>query len=183
MDAQSAVAAALPVFGATQPGQWGALRAGMARAGIPAPLAAEVVAFMPIAFGRELLHGMGIDFSPDYATYSPEGGTRVAGKLAEQPVFAAAAALAAGMVERQEGGDAFVAVGTWSSEFSAVNQALNAGSQLSDLVAGPPVVILGGASPASTADAPAPPAAPASPSPPPSPEVAGEKRPWWKVWG
>ena len=181
MDAQTAVAAALPVFGATKPGEWGALRAGVARAGIPVPLAAEVVAFMPIAFARELLNGMGIDFSADYATYSPEGGTRVAGKLAEHPVYAAAAALAAGMVERQEGGDAVVAVGIWSSEFSAVNQALNAGSQPSDLVTGPPVVILDGAPSASDTAESVPPAAPASPSP--SAEPAPRERPWWKPWG
>ena len=165
MDASTAVARALPVFSATEPNDWEALRTGLVRAGVPEPMAGDVEAFVPIAFGRELLGGSGMEFSPEYAVYTAGAGVQVAGRLAEHPVYAAAAALAAGMVERREGGDAFVAVAVWSAEFSAANEALNAGAELSNLVAGPPVVTLDDA------------ATPASPEPP------EEKRPWWKVWG
>ncbi|HEX2078507.1 MAG TPA: hypothetical protein VHG08_12385 [Longimicrobium sp.] len=162
MDASTAVERALPVFAAVAPNDWSALRNGLARAGVPQPLAGDVAAFMPIAFGRELLNGTGIKFSPEYAIHTAGAGAQVAGRLAGHPVYAAAAALATRMVERREGGDAFVAVAVWSSEFLAANEALNAGSELADLVAGPPVII--------NDDAPAPPA----------PET---KRPWWRVWG
>jgi hypothetical protein len=162
VDALTAVERALRVFSTVPPNDWSALRDGLSGAGVPGPMAGDVAAFMPIAFGRELLNGSGMEFSPDYATHAG-GATKIAGKLAEHPVYAAAAALATRMVERREGGDAFVAVAVWSSEFLAANEALNAGSQLADLVAGPPVII-------GDDDAPAPAAAEA-------------KRPWWKVWG
>ncbi|HYH79135.1 MAG TPA: hypothetical protein VEX86_05040 [Longimicrobium sp.] len=168
MDAETAVSRALPVFSTARQNDWAGLRADIAQTGVPAALAADVAAFMPIAFGRELLNGMGIEFSPDYATHGAGTGVRIAGRLADHPVYAAAAALAAGLMERQEAGDEFVGVAVWSAEFSAANQALHAGSQLSDLVAAPPV-ILGDDEPAS------------APAPAPSP---GEKsRPWWRVWG
>ncbi|HET7229677.1 MAG TPA: hypothetical protein VFJ16_06735 [Longimicrobium sp.] len=166
MDAQTAVERALPLFRTTEPNDWAALSGGLARAGLPGEMAGDVAALMPIAFGRELLDGMQIEFSPEYAVHTPGGEVRIAGQLADHPVFAAAAALASRMVERQEGGEDFVAVATWSAEFAAVNQALNAGSDVSDLVAGPPVITQ--ASPA---------AAPVTPSAP-----AAERRPWWKVW-
>lgn len=161
MDAETAVARALPVFSATTPNDWQALRAGIERAGVPRALAADVAAFMPIAFGRELL-GPEIDFSPEYVVHAADGQVQPARRLAEQPVYAAAAALAAGMLERQEGGDAFVSVAIWSAEFSAANQALHAGSKLSDLVAGPPVILQDQTASSGSPD---------------------NKRPWWKVWG
>jgi hypothetical protein len=172
VDASTAVERALPVFSAVQPNDWSGLRAGLAGAGVPRPLGEDVAAFMPIAFGRELLNGMGIEFSPEYATHTAGAGMQVAGRLAEHPVYGAAAALATRMVERREGGDAFVAVAVWSPEFSAVNEALNAGSDPANLVAGPPLII----GDSESVHASAPPA----PSAPPVPQA---KRPWWRVWG
>ena len=162
MDARTAVERALPVFSTAAPNDWAGLQAAIARAGVPQALAADVAAFMPIAFGRELLNGTGIQFSPDYAVHSADAGVKIAGRLDQQRVYAAAAALAAGMMERQEAGDAFVGVAVWSAEFIAANQALNAGSQLSDLVAGPPVILQ---------------------DEPPAPSQAEKKKPWWQVWG
>lgn len=168
MDASTAVRQALPVFAATSPNDWAALRAGLVRAGVPERLADDVAAFMPIAFGRELLNGSGMEFSPEYAVATGDG-VKVAGRLAEHPVYAAAAALATGMMERQEGGNAFVNVAIWSSEFSAANQALHAGAELANLVAGPPVILHDDS---------------AAPAPDPGPASApGKKRPWWQFWG
>lgn len=167
MDASTAVARALPVFSATGPNDWAELRAGLVRAGVPEPLADDVATFMPIAFGRELLNGAGMEFSPEYAVATADE-VKVAGKLAEHPVYAAAAALASGMMDRQEGGEAFVSVAVWSSEFSAANEALHAGAELSNLVAGPPVIMQNDST---------------SPAPPSGATSSSEKRPWWKVWG
>lgn len=161
MDPVTAVERALPLFRAVPPGDWGALHATLARAGIPRRTASEVSAFMPVAFGRELMDGMGVDFSPEYASGSAEE-VRVVGLLASHPVYAAAAALAARMVENRQGGADFVSVALWSSEFTAVNDALNAGSNPADLVAGPPVIVDDG------------------PSAGPPPET---QRPWWRPWG
>lgn len=178
MDPGLAIERALPAFSAVRPGDWSGLRAAVVKAGVPGPLAAEVLAFVPIAFGRALLDGMGIEFAPEYATADAAGGTRTAGLLADHPVYAAAAARAAGMMERQEGGDAFVAVAVWSSEFSAVNQALNAGSNPADLAGAPPLVMLDGGDDVGATPAPSP---AAKPAPAPAPPQAA--KPWWRIWG
>jgi hypothetical protein len=158
MGAAFAIMASLPAFSAVRPGDWGALEAAVRKAGVPAGLAAEVVAFVPIAFGRALMEGMGVEFSPDYAVPDGDGGTRIVGPLLEHPVYGTAATLAVGLMAQQEQGEAFVNAALWSSEFSAVNQALNAGSNPADLVASPPVILL-------------------------RPGSDEAKRPWWRVWG
>ncbi len=70
MDPRTAVERALPVFSQVRPGDWSGLQAAVRAAGVPGPLASEVLAFVPIAFGRALLDGMGIEFAPEYATGS-----------------------------------------------------------------------------------------------------------------
>jgi hypothetical protein len=67
MEPAAAVERSLPAFSAVRPGDWSALEAAVRAAGVPARLAAEVIAFVPIAFGRALLDGMGVEFSPEYA--------------------------------------------------------------------------------------------------------------------
>lgn len=167
MDPAVAVERALPVFAQVRAGDWAGLRAAVVKAGVTGPLAAQVLAFVPIAFGRALLDGMGIGFAPEYATADAGGGSRFAGLLADHPVYAAAAARAAGMMQRQEGGDAFVAVAVWSSEFSAVSQALNAGSNPADLQGAPPLLMLDPEEAAVSVKSGGKPAG----------------KPWWRVWG
>jgi|GEM_PF-1782772 len=168
----TAVQQSLQAFSSVPTGDWAALEAAIVRAGVPPAVAAEVVAIMPIAFGRVVLDGMGIEFSPDYATPESAAEGRAAGSLVEQPMYVGAHMMASGMMGRQAGGDALVSTALWSSEFSAVNQALNAGSNPSDLVVGPPLItgLGGGSGPADSAAAATDPAG------------AG-KRPWWRVWG
>jgi hypothetical protein len=161
MDAAAAIERALPAFSTVQPGDWAGLRAALAAAGVPAALVSDITAFVPIAFGRALLDGMGIGFSPEYAVADDGAGVRIAGRLIGHPVYVAAAAKARQILALRQGGDAFVAAAVWSSEFAAVNQALHAGSNPSGLEAGPPV-ILQDAEPAG---------APAG------------KRPWWRFRG
>jgi hypothetical protein len=172
MDPALAVERSLPAFSATRPGEWSALEAAIVRAGVPRGLAAQVIAFAPIAFGRTLLDGMGIGFAPEYATPDSAARGETAGALLEHPMYAAALAMAAGMVARQDAGDRFVNTAVWSAEFSAINDALNAGSEPADLVAGPPLI--SGLSGEAFAR---PPSATRSEEPPPTPEKA---RPWWR---
>ena len=101
--------------------------------GVAAPLAERVIAFVPLAFGRVLLSGLGIRFSDDYLLPKADG-TMVTLPLKGQPVYTAARANALWMKTGQD----FGPVAMRSSEFSAVNNALNAGSQPDGLVAGPP---------------------------------------------
>ncbi len=174
MNPLTAVHQSLPAFSSVRTGDWAALEAAIVRAGVPAPVAAEVIAFMPIAFGRVLLDGMGIEFSPEYSTPASAAEGRTAGMITEHPMYVAAYMTASGMFSRQEGGDSLVNTAVWSAEFSAVNQALHAGSDGADLVAGPPLIIgLDGSGPADRAASGAA-AAPAD---------AKKARPWWRVWG
>ena len=171
MNPLAAVQRSLPAFSSVPTGDWAALEAAIVRSGVPPSVAADVIAFMPLAFGRVLLDGMGIEFSSEYATPASAAEGRTVGSLVEHPMYAGAHMMASGMLARQADGDALVSTALWSSEFSAVNQALHAGSSTSDLVAGPPVIIgLAGpesAAPAAAADA----------------GDAKRARPWWRFWG
>jgi hypothetical protein len=191
VDPRPAVERALPAFSQVRPGDWAGLRAALVRAGLPAGRASEVSAFMPIAFGRALMDGMGVTFSPEYGVADGSGSTRTVGRLADHPVYAAAEAKVAEMMESQEDGDALVGVALWSSEFSAVNQALNAGSNPADLEAGPPLLI-----PDADGEAPSPSGAKSEASGPAfagPPGVASPRarpadgrsagKPWWRFWG
>jgi hypothetical protein len=159
----TAVQRSLPAFSAVRTGEWGALEAAIVRAGVPPAVAAEVVAFAPIAFGRVLLDGMGIEFSPEYSTPASAAQGRTAGMITEHPMYVAAYMTASGMLSRQAGGESLVNTAVWSAEFSAVNQALHAGSQAADLVTGPPL-IMGLAGSEAAVD-------------------ATKARPWWRFWG
>lgn len=191
MDPRSAVERALPAFSQVRPGDWTGLRSVLVRAGLPAGRASEVSALMPIAFGRALMDGMGVTFSPEYAVADGSGSTRTAGRLADHPVYAAAAAKVAEMMESQVDGDALVGVALWSSEFSAVNQALNAGSNPADLEAGPPLLLPdgheedagpAGAKPGVSGSAGGTSPGVGSPRATPADVKAGGK-PWWRFWG
>lgn len=119
---------------------------------------AALIEFVPLAFGRSLLDGMGIQFEDYYVRIDAEGRERVRRKLADEPVYAAALKLAP-IVLQSMGQEAFVAIATRSAELEAVNNALNAGSNPADLQASPPVMVW-------------------AEEPPP---VAS--KPWWKFWG
>ncbi|HST60163.1 MAG TPA: hypothetical protein VLK84_15765 [Longimicrobium sp.] len=174
MNPLTAVNQSLPAFSSVRTGDWAALEAAIVRAGVPPAVAAEVVAFMPIAFGRVLLDGMGIEFSPEYSTPASAAEGRTAGMITEHPMYVAAYMTASGMFSRQAGGDSLVNTAVWSAEFSAVNQALHAGSNAADLVTGPPLIIgLDGAGPADSVDS----------GQAKNAADAKAGRPWWRVWG
>lgn len=186
MDPRSAVERALPAFSQVQPGDWTNLRLALVLAGLPKGRVSEVSAFMPIAFGRALMDGMGVTLSPEYAVADRSGGVSVAGRLADHPVYAAAEAKVAEMMASQVDGDALVGVALWSSEFSAVNQALNAGSDPADLEAGPPLLLPDDdgedVNPAGAMATASWPATAGSPGAKPADTKSGGK-PWWRFWG
>jgi hypothetical protein len=66
----------------------------LAEAGVPASVADQAYKFTQIAWGRVLLEGLGIQFSPDYLCFNAAGEVVESGRLAEQPYFVAALAAA-----------------------------------------------------------------------------------------
>lgn len=109
----------------------------LAAKGVDAPVAEQVIAFVPLAFGRVFLHGLGITFADEYMI--PKDGTQVRKPLKTHPVFRAA--MTAAMKAQREEGVQFANVALRSSECSAVNNALNAGSSPENLVCGPPALL------------------------------------------
>lgn len=109
----------------------------LAATGVAPVTAEQVVAFVPLAFGRVFLDGLGITFADEYT--APKDGAQVRRPLKAHPVYRAAQAAA--MKAQREEGAQFANVALRSSECSAVNNALNAGASPENLVCGPPALL------------------------------------------
>ncbi len=129
------------------------------RAGLSKEQAHDAIRFMPLAFGRDVLAGIGVDFSDTYIRIVDSQQEERA--LNDEPFYREALALAP-VVATEVGFDVFNSLAMQSSEFQALNSALNAGAEVENLVASPPVVMCDYAA-----------AAPAK----------EEEKPWWKFWG
>jgi hypothetical protein len=158
MNVRDAIRRAAPVL--AQYGQVDSqvLLARLLRAGLSKEQAHDAVRFIPLAFGRDVLDGVGVVFSDTYLRLAGAQSAEEERALNDEPFFREALSLAP-LVAAEIGFDAFNTVATQSSEFQALNNALNAGAEIENLVASPPVMLCD-----STAAAPA-------------------KRPWWKFWG
>jgi hypothetical protein len=137
MTVREAILLALPAFSAHGRGGLFAVRTELERVGVPRRLAAEVVEFLPLAFARALLDGMGVRFDDHYVRQTSGG--RVIGRklLTEEPVFRQGLAMAD---EVSADGEVYMAVAGFSREYRAVNAELNAGARAEDLRCEPPVV-------------------------------------------
>lgn len=114
--------------------------------------------FTQIAWGRVFLDGLGITFAPTYVCLDHQGRQIETGLLKENPYYRAAMAVAA--TEQQY--PSFLRLALMSADVRIVNQMLNEGSRASDLVTGPPhLILIGNAGEA---------------------EGSKRKRPWWRPW-
>ncbi len=109
------------------------LYAAMADAGIPDGVADRAYKFTQTAWGRVFLDGLGIQFATDYLCFDGAGDVIESGNLADQPYYATAIRL----VPQYTASPGFAKFALMSSDVSAVNSALNAGSKPEDLVTGP----------------------------------------------
>jgi hypothetical protein len=139
MTVAEVVRRAVPVFTANPTADVFVIRHELERVGVPPPLAADVVDFLPLAVARALLDGMGIRFSDEYVRQSSQG--RVIGqrKLIDEPVYREGLAVA-GEVSGI-GDEVFLALVGRSPEYRAVRAAMDAGTRPEDLEYGPPVMI------------------------------------------
>jgi hypothetical protein len=139
MTPRDAILLAIPVFAAHARDGPLAVRGELERAGIPAALAAEVVEFLPVALARAMLDGMGVRFADHYVRQTAQGGVIGQKLLADEPVFRAGLEIAGEISGMADG--AFMAVAGWSSEYRAINRALNSGALAEDLQCAPLVVL------------------------------------------
>lgn len=152
MNTATAIQRAVPILAERGHFDRAVLMAWLIRNGLSKTQAHDAIRFIPLALGREILNGMGIVLDASYVRLSGDG-KQEERALDGEPFYVEAAKLAAAFPP-----DVFTAVAMQSSEFQAVNSALNAGAQPDGLVASPPMIEWD-----RTEDA------------PPS-------RPWWKFW-
>jgi hypothetical protein len=140
MDVITAIRRGAPVLAEYGHVDQGILLAWLLRAGVTKEQALSIMRFVPLAFGRDVMSGMGVALPDTYIRMSA-GGQQREKSLSEEPVFREALEYAA-VIASEIGFDAFEKIALQSSELQAVNQALNAGAQVENLVASPPVVML-----------------------------------------
>jgi hypothetical protein len=143
MSLADSIRQALPFFVDHAASDTRALRLALQQAGHPVEFAAELVEFMPLAFGRLLLEGTGVQLSDVYSRLDREGCEKVQARLIDEPVYRQALAIAREVASQDQ--VAFMAVAGRSSELNAVSKALYAGSKPESLLVSPPVLF--GASP------------------------------------
>ena len=141
--------------------------------GVPLHEAQDSYRLVQIAFGRFLMKGMGVRFSPDCWRYTESGEHRATEQLENHPVFRAAQKVSPTQMTKPVI-DALVLT---SPELKAVNDLMQQGSKSEDLALAPVVLFEGNPDNAAI-------------------QKAGEhmrrhlndaaeteaRKPWWKVW-
>ncbi len=94
---------------------------------------AEAIQLIPIAFARQFLNGMGIDFSEQYWILSPNGSIEKQGLLTENSLYSEALKLAPGFMAKP----VIECIVFRSSEAHAINGAMNNGSKAENLKLAP----------------------------------------------
>lgn len=139
MTTRDAILLAVPAFATHDRGEPSAVRGELEKAGVPPPLAAEIVEFLPIALARAMLNGMGIGFADHYIRQTALG--RVIGQklLGDELVYREGLVIAGEISGMGE--DVFMAVARWSPEYQAIRRAMNGGTPAEDLQCAPPVML------------------------------------------
>lgn len=141
MEILESIKTAAPIFAEHKDSDWEVLEQALVNAGISPPLTTRLIEFMPLAFARALLEGMGIAFEEYYVRHDPQTNRNQHTKLADETVYRESFEAASSIMAQKLAGDAFMAVALRSSELAAVNDALNNGSKPEDLVMSPPVML------------------------------------------
>jgi hypothetical protein len=124
--------------------------------GIEAGLAEDLVAFAPIAFGREVLQQLGVKYSDLYRLHSLTDGSEREMSFANEMAYAWARAMI-GLYRTPERNEVFKLVATRSAELAAINNALHSGVPGDELSGGnlAPIIVNLRRSGSSDAEAPA----------------------------
>lgn len=141
MEIRAAVQIAVGVFHEHKASTWKTLGEALQEAGIPKALSNRLLEFMPLAFSRAMVDDLGIEFSENYVRIDSKTNRKISRMLMDEPAYSESLAFAASLVAEQKAGEEFISVVTRSSEFVAINKALNDGSRPEDLVSSPPILL------------------------------------------
>ncbi|HLM80416.1 MAG TPA: hypothetical protein VK302_07270 [Terriglobales bacterium] len=111
----------------------------LVKEGVDRRLAARLVEFVPMAYGRILLEKSGAQFSDVYHRLLP-GGTRLEHLLSSEPVWNAAFDFGRAEIADRTSAADLLAVAARSAEFDAADKMLKKGSRLQNLVFTPPLL-------------------------------------------
>jgi hypothetical protein len=101
--------------------------------------ATRLYSFITLAFGREVIGGLGATTSDRFVLREPDG-RQTEHPLASEPLFMQAVALAQSRSQLSK--DQFKCIAMQSCEIASVNQALHNGSHAADLVLTAPIILL-----------------------------------------
>lgn len=108
--------------------------------GVERDLAARLVVFLPMAYCRLLLSRSGVRFSDNFRRLLPDGSISTEKPLSSEPVWESLVTFAQSEIERGMAEHDILAVAGRSAEFHAVNQLLQSGSRLENVVLSTPVL-------------------------------------------
>jgi len=91
-----------------------------------------------VAWGRAFLNGLGITFAPTYVFVGAGGREIESGRLTAQPHYQTAMAIATS----EQPFPGFLRLAMMSADVRVVNEMFNRGSNASDLMTGPPHLVL-----------------------------------------
>jgi len=105
----------------------------MMKRGNERDLSWQVIGLIPCLASREKLAGLGIEFSEEYIEFGPDSVARKSGKLKKHPIWSTALGLKRKIMDCA----AIDQMVLRSAEFTAINDALNAGSDPKTLQTSP----------------------------------------------
>jgi hypothetical protein len=141
MEILEAIQIALPVFVEHKDSDIDLLGQALEDAGVSSVLTTKLLEFMPLAFGRVFMDGMGIRFEDYYLRHNSKTKKNQKKMLCDELVYRESFEVASFIIAQKMAGEAFKAVAFRSSELAAVNDLLNKGSQPGNLLMSPPVML------------------------------------------
>jgi len=130
------VTSAMPIFSRHNDDDDEVLLEALCAAGHDRQVAINLIVFMPIAFTRVLFAGTGVNFCDSFVHMGRFGKLAPLQSLTDEPVFRAALALARSGISK----DILRMVACRSAEYDAIQDALDDGARLKDLVISPTIL-------------------------------------------
>lgn len=102
--------------------------------GVKPQIAARVIEFLPMVYCRLILTSKGVKFANSFRRRLSDGGVSASKLLSSEPLWEACVAFANMEAKSGVSGKDLWIIAARSAEFHAVNQMLNGGSKLKDLI-------------------------------------------------
>ena len=101
--------------------------------GLKQELAARLVEFLPLVYGRQILAAMNLRFPDKFKRRLPDGSISAERPFSSEPLWEEVTMSAREEISRGTSADELLAIGGRSAEFNVVNQLLNQGSKPEDI--------------------------------------------------